>query len=146
MSGETTSPKVRLQADLPKELRDEVQALYKVAKAAAISGKYKHVKVYDYQLVLGDQTFLPSELEMLPFDLRPSTLAAPRSDTALVFFTKYAIFSNHHTSMFSIKGEAFKTMEQFLALRRAQLSGNQTQSKKLLKPLNRYKPNISCQP
>lgn len=125
ITGETDDQKVRIHADLPKQLRDDVQALYKVAKAAAISNKYSSVRVHDYQLEIDDQVFLPSELELLPFDLRPSTLAMPRSDSALAFFTKYAFFSNHHPSIFVIKGQRFQTMEQFLAVRPSTLSGQQ---------------------
>lgn len=114
---------MRIHADLPKQLRDDVQALYKVAKAATSSGKYQSALVKDYSLEIDGQTFLPSELEMLPVDIRPSTLAPPRSDSVLVFYSKYAVFSNHHPSVFSVKGQRFDSVEQFLAYRRAQLSG-----------------------
>lgn len=119
----TGGQKTRIHADLPKQLRDDVQALYKVAKAANSSDQYQSANVRDYQLELDGQVFLPSELEMLPMDIRPSTLAAPRSQTALAFYSKYTIFSNHHPSVFYVNGQKFHTMEQFLACRRAQLSG-----------------------
>lgn len=115
--------RVRIHADLPKQLRDDVQALYKVAKAASSTGRYQSASVRDYMLELDDQTFLPSELETLPFDIRPSTLAAPRSETVLAFYSKYAIFSNHHPSIFYVQGKKFHSMEEFLALRRAELAG-----------------------
>lgn len=121
--GQENVQKVRIHADLPKELRDGVQALYMVAKAASSSDKYQTARVRNYTLELDDQVFLPSELEMLPRDIRPSSLAAPRSNSALAFFSKHAIFSNHHPSFFRIGEQPFYSMEQFLALRRAQLSG-----------------------
>lgn len=126
MPAESGSQKVRIYADLPKQLRDDVQALYKVAKAANASDDYQTARVRDYKLELDDQVFLPSELEMLPFDIRPSTLAAPRSETVLAFYTKYAVFSNHHPSIFYVDNQKFHSMEQFLAFRRAQLSEQQT--------------------
>lgn len=120
---ESEERRVRIHADLPKKLRDDIQALYNVARAANASGKYQSASVQDYSLELDGRFFLPSELEMLPIDIRPSTLAAPRTDSVLVFFSKYAIFSNHHPSIFYIDGQKFHSMEQFLAVRRAQLSG-----------------------
>lgn len=120
--GENEEQKVRIHADLPKKLRDDIQALYKVARAANASDKYQFARVQDYSLEIDGQIFLPSELEMLPFDIRPSTLAAPRSDSALAFFSKHSIFSNHHPSVFFVDGQKFNSMEQFLAFRRAQLS------------------------
>lgn len=121
---EGDNPKVRIHADLPKKLRDGVQSLYMVAKAASSSGKYHSAKVRNYALELDGQVYLPSELEMLPPEIRPSSLAAPRSESALVFFSRHAILSNHHPSIFTIGDQQFHSMEQFLALRRAQLSGD----------------------
>lgn len=94
-----------------------------MAKAATSSNKYQSAVVRDYSLEIDCQVYLPSELEMLPFDIRPSTLAAPRSDSALAFYSKYAVFSNHHPSIFAVDGQRFNSVEQFLAFRRAQLSG-----------------------
>lgn len=124
ISGDNNDQKVRIHADLPKQLRDDVQALYMVAKAASSSDKYQMARVRNYTLEIDNQVFLPSELEMLPPDIRPSSLAAPRSDAAIAFFSRHAVFSNHHPSFFTIGDHQFQSMEQFLALRRAQLSGN----------------------
>lgn len=114
--------KVTIHADLPKQLRDDIQALYKVARAINSSGRDHFARVHDYRLEFNDQVFLPSELELLPLEFRPSTLAAPRSETALAFFSKYTILSNHHPSIFHVNGCKFHSMEQFLAYRRAQIS------------------------
>lgn len=114
--------RVTIHADLPKQLRDDIQALYKVAKAVNSSTNNHSARVHDYTLEFDDQVFLPSELEMLPLEFRPSTLAAPRSDSALAFFSKYTILSNHHPSIFCVDNCKFHSMEQFLAFRRAQIS------------------------
>lgn len=57
--------------------------------------------------------------------IRPSTLAAPKTDTHMVFFSRHAKFSNHYPAMFSIRGQKFGSMEHFLATRRAELSGRE---------------------
>lgn len=115
-----------IHADLPKQLRDDVQALYKVTKAINSSGNTHFARVHDYTLEFDDQVFLPSELELLPFEFRPSTLATSRSESVLAFFSKYTVLSNHHPSIFYVDDCKFHSMEQFLAFRRAQISKQPT--------------------
>lgn len=113
---------IRIQTDVPKRLRDDSQLLRRVAKAASVMPKYSSARVRDYKLTLNGEEYAPDELEKLPEPIRPSTLATPRSDSAVVFFSRHSIFSNHYQSPFKIKGVQFNNMEQFLAYRRAQLS------------------------
>lgn len=114
--------KIRVQADVPKRLRDESQLLHRVAKAAAKLPKYKSPKIKDYKLILHGKEYTPGQLEELPTPIRPSTLATPKSDTTLAFFSCHSVFSNHYQSPFTVKGANFHNMEQFLAYRKAQLA------------------------
>lgn len=66
---------VRIQADLPKVLREGMQTLYKVVNAASNIKGFESVKVHDYQLELNQQTYQITDLETLPLKIRPSTLA-----------------------------------------------------------------------
>lgn len=93
-----------------------------MANAAAKIDKFKSVKVRNYQLELDGEIFQITDLERVPKEIRPSTLASPRSDTHLAFFSRYAVFSNHFPSKFTIQGQSFTSMEHFLALKRAELS------------------------
>lgn len=113
---------IRVHADLPKRLRDDSQLLRRVARAASNLPKYRSAKVKDYKLCLNGEEYAPDELEKLPEPIRPSTLATPRSDSAVVFFSRHSVFSNHYQSHFRIKGIKFNNMEQYLAYRRAQIS------------------------
>lgn len=122
---ENEDKKIRIQADLPKVIREGIPTLYKVANAATKSKKYNKVKVQDYQLELNDKTYQIYELEQLPTQIRPSTLAEPKSDTHLAFFSRHSKLSNHYPTIFTIKGETFSSMEHFLATRRAQISGRE---------------------
>lgn len=117
--------KIRILADLPKPLREGIQALYKVANAASKMQEYQSARVKDYQLEMNDETYQFTELEELPFDIRPSTLAAPRSDTALAFYSRHSFFSNHFLSDMEIDGRVFSCMEHFLAFQKAVLSEKQ---------------------
>lgn len=118
--------KIRVLADLPKPLREGIQALYKVANAAAKMDKFRSAKVREYQLELNDETYQFSELESLPTEIRPSTLSTPRSESALAFFSKHSYFSNHFLSDMEIDGQIFSCMEQYLAFQRAILSEKQS--------------------
>lgn len=121
--GDTT---IRIHADLPKKLREHVPILYKIQKTASNIQDYKTAAVRNYQLVLHGKEYAPQKLELLPFPLRPSTISAPRSEDALAFFSRYTVLSNHFQADFKILGLRFHSVEQFLALRRAQLSGKQS--------------------
>lgn len=77
ITGENDSQKIRVLADVPKELREGVKLMYKVVRAATKAKVYGQARVQNYQLELNDKTYQFSELEKLPFPLRPSTLASP---------------------------------------------------------------------
>lgn len=118
------APRIRITADLPKELKEGIHLLYRVAEAASKLEQFQSAKVFNYQLELDGKIFLPSQLEELPEVIRPSTLASPRSETALAFFTKRSVLSNHFPSEFNIGDEKFYSVEQYLAVRRATFSNH----------------------
>lgn len=118
--------KVRIQADLPKRLREDVQLLYRVARAASKTQDYRAATVRNYALLLDDKEYQAQDLETLPLAIRPSTLAVTKSDTVLAFFSKHCKLSNHYPSSFTLEGKNFNNVEQFLAFKRAELSGDQS--------------------
>lgn len=114
---------VRVQADLPKKLRKDTQLLYKVMKAASAIPEFQSVRVRDYMIELNGRTYAPSNLEALPKPIRPSTIAMRESEDAIVFFTAHSFMSNHYPSSFNIQGHTFANIEQYLAFKKAPLSG-----------------------
>lgn len=66
--------RIRVQADLPKQLRDDVTMLYRVARAASVMDEYKTAKVRDYALSLNGELYSVKQLEQLPYAIRPSNL------------------------------------------------------------------------
>lgn len=133
ITGDAYVQKTRIQADLPKELREGIQQLYTVAKAAAKLPQFQSAKVVDYQLELDGIRYLPSQLESLPKEIRPSSLSSPRSESSLVFFTGQSILSNHHPSEFTLEGLKYFSMEQYLAVKRAKFSGQENLIQKALR-------------
>lgn len=117
--------KIKIQADLPKELREETSILYRISRAAAKLEKYKSATVRNYAIALHGRNYSPRELESLPTPLRPSTILNLRSEEAIVFFSKYSVLSNHHHSPFVLQEEEFQNMEQYLATKKARLSGRE---------------------
>lgn len=117
------APKTRIQADLPKKLREDVQVLCRVAQAASKHQEYQSAKVKNYALNMNGREYSPRELELLPYAIRPSTLATPQSETAIAFFSKYSKLSNHYPAEFVIRKKKYHSVEHFLAFRKAKLSG-----------------------
>lgn len=118
--------RVKIQADLPKFLREEMNILYRITRAAANIDKFKTAVVRNYALQLHGKEFSPINLEQLPFPIRPSTISNPRSEVAIAFFSKYSALSNHHPSPFIFNDQEFQNMEQYLAVQRAKLSGQES--------------------
>lgn len=114
--------KVKIQADLPKLLRDNAYILYRVVEAASSMDDFKTAMVKDFAVVLHGKHYTVDKLELLPPPIRPSSLAIRESDEALIFFSKFCFLSNHFPSKFTCDGNTFHNMEQYLAFRKAELS------------------------
>lgn len=112
----------RIQADLPKELRDDIYLMYRVVNAASTYEGLHTAEVKNYKVLLNGDEYTPKELEQLPEEIRPSTISTKYSDTTLVFFTKHTCLSNHFPSKFKINRQVFTSVEHFLAYNRAQIS------------------------
>lgn len=60
---------IYIQADMPKQLRADLQVLYRVAKAASSIQEYKSASVKDFKLHLNGEEYTAQELETLPLPL-----------------------------------------------------------------------------
>lgn len=116
-----------IQEDMPRELKEDLRILLRVAKRAEATQKdeYRDLRVRDFRIHLAGKSYHPSDLESLPTELRPSTLCTRRSDEAIIFFGRYSPLSNHHCSPFNLEGISYTSVEHFLAVKRATLAGNQ---------------------
>lgn len=76
-------------------------------------------------MILNGKEYTAEQLETLPYVLRPSSLAIKKTDTALVFFSKFCELSNHFPSVFTYQDRKFYNMEHYLAVRRAEMSQQQ---------------------
>lgn len=124
---------IRIQADLPKQLREDVTTLYRVQQAASKTADYQNATIRDYALILHDKKYTASQLETLPHPIRPSTLACKKSEHELVFFSKHSALSNHHPATFKIDDRTYNSMEHYLAFKRAEVANNDHLKEKALK-------------
>lgn len=127
---------IKIQADLPKQLRDEVNVLYRVLRAASSMEEYRTALIRDFTINLHDKQYNPRQLESLPLPLRPSSLACKKSDQALTFFSKYSILSNHHHSNFTLDDTTYHSVEQYLAFKRAQVLDHKPYMERALQAKN----------
>lgn len=65
-----------IQEDMPRALREDLSVLLKVAKHASSLQKeeYNSITVKDFRLHFKGRSYSPAELELLPYELRPSSL------------------------------------------------------------------------
>ena len=89
-----------LQEDLPKTARERANLLYRFRSAPEKSKMYKSVKIAGGKLVLDGTACRPEDLESLPQQISPSTLATNKDESTLVFFTRFSMFSNHRITPF----------------------------------------------
>lgn len=113
---------VRIQADLPRQLRADIQLLYRITRVASTIPEYRGTVVRNYALLFKGKEYTAQHLDKLPEPLRPTTIAVSKSDHAIAFFSKYSPLSNHHPSQFMVEDNTFQNMEQFLAYKRAIIS------------------------
>lgn len=116
---------VRIQEDLPKQLREDTRVLQRIAREAMKSPEvYKDVRVKDYNIFINGKKYGIGELRNLPTELHPESVYTPRSGDAVVFFTKHSPLSNHFQAPFNLNGKEFTCVEQYLALCKANMAQN----------------------
>lgn len=107
---------------MPDRLREDQSVLLRVLYHAKKSpDKFDSPKVLDFKFHLEGRAYRADELEDLPYDIRPSTLATPRIKGTIIFFTKFSPLSNHHFSRFWVGSIAFDSVEHYLAFSRAEI-------------------------
>lgn len=131
------SPKIWLQEDLPKPIKVAQRTLYQAfKKAKSMPDKFQSVQLKGTKLILDGKAYGQEDMKALPTALQPSSMATLHSDSVVVFFGRASPLSNHHIASFQLEGHRFNSMEQFLAWRRARLSGKKALINKALNSTN----------
>lgn len=104
--------KLRLQEDIPPELRWELKILLKILRQAKSKPElYPDARIKDYRIIINGTSYGAYDEEFLPHDLRLSAIATPQSDEAVAFFGRASPFSNHFPCEFRADGLTFNCME-----------------------------------
>lgn len=123
--------KIWLQEDLPKPIKVAQRSLYQAfKKAKSMPGTFGSVQLKGTKLIIDGKAYGETDMEALPPALHPSNMATLQSDRVVLFFGRASPLSNHHPSAFQLEGHHFSSMEQFLAWKRARVSGKKA-------PINR---------
>lgn len=111
-----------IKEDLPVQLRPVQAALNRVQQEAKrFPDRYRHVAIRDFKLHIDGKVYGMVELELLPEELRPSSISTPGNTSVIVFFGKDSRFSNHYPSSFIVADQSFSNIEQYLAYSRAKI-------------------------
>lgn len=116
--------KFKMFLDKPKEVKDREALAFRIVRAAQQTGRYRVARFHHSKVWLDDLAFPYESFNFLPIDLRPASLASPRNDDTVVFYSHYSPLSNHHPAPFMFDEERFAHMEQFLAYSRAKFADN----------------------
>lgn len=66
ITAEDGEQKIRIQQDLPKQLREVSQIMHRILRAATAYPKYKYARIQDYKIWLHSKDYGPTQLEKLP--------------------------------------------------------------------------------
>ena len=114
------SDKIWIKEDLPKEAKEMNNTLYRSLNAAKASEKYgNNVSVQNFKFYFNGLSYTTDELEDLPVELRPSTLAIRQNEAILIFFSKHTVLSNHFKCEFIVDGQKYTSIEQYITRSRA---------------------------
>lgn len=126
--------KLRIQEDLPPQLRWEMNFLLKIQRQAKSKPEtYPNVRIKDYKIILNGTSYGIEDEHLLPQDLRLSAIATPQSADAVAFFGRDSPFSNHFQCDFEAGGLSFNCVEQYLAYHKAKLANNRGIATKVMR-------------
>lgn len=131
---ENQENKLRLQEDLPPELRWELSILLKILRhAKSMPEAYPNARIKDYRIILNGTSYGVNDQDILPQDLQLAAIATPQSADAVAFFGRDSPFSNHFPCEFDFGGLSFNCMEQYLACQKAKLANNRALATKIMR-------------
>lgn len=114
----------RLREDVPKKLREWKQLLlFIVFNAKKMAGRFNQASVRDFVLYLDRVPYYPYDIRTIPDCLHVGVIYSPSNERAVVFFTRHSLYSNHFRAEFEVRGDKFGCVEQYLAVKKAEMAG-----------------------
>jgi ribA/ribD-fused uncharacterized protein len=136
--------KPHIREDFPQEVEEARNILLPIAKAATkikdpSTRKTVGVKLVTDKLYINNQKYDVHTLHTLPEKLQPQMIFTPTVDNMTAFFTRNSPLSNHYTSPFTLSGEKFNCMEQYMVVQKARVFEDQETVNKVMKETNPVK-------
>lgn len=76
-----------MQEDLPKAVKNSYRTFFRILRQAkSLGDRFASAHIRGQSLIVNEQAYEEKDLERLPYELRPSSLAMKQSDGALIFF------------------------------------------------------------
>lgn len=110
----TKSP-YRLIMDKPKATKEREALAFRIVQAAQQSPNFHSAKFQYGKIWVEGTSYNFDELDLLPEELSPANISAPRTAMVIVFFSRNSFLTNHYLSRFSFRGVNYVSIEQYLA-------------------------------
>lgn len=122
----------RLIMDKPKSTKERESMAFRIVHEAQRSNRYRSAKFQNGKIWIDGEMYEQDELDRLPDDLLPTSIASPRTAAAVVFFSRHSYLSNHNLCHFVYEGRMYTSIEQFLTRARALFAKNYWVAEKTL--------------
>jgi hypothetical protein len=117
---------VHVREDFPAEMEEERSKLFTIARAAQkvnVPGSQAppKIKLNNNKLYINDQKVTASSMHQLPENLQPRNIYTPMSSTIAAYYTDQSPLSNHFPANFTVDGEKYNCVEQFITVQKARI-------------------------
>ena len=113
-----------VREDFPAEIEQSRRVLLPILHAAKQIPQYSGATLRGILLFINGKSYGPEDLHKLPKALTPASVFTPMTEKQAAFFTDKSPLSNFHLSPFTVEGDNYNCMEQFLQVKKAQVFGD----------------------
>lgn len=118
--------RISMRQDFPLEIEQRRRKLFPILQAAKNNLMYKkNSYLTKDKLFVNGRSYTVDTLHQLPSDLLPCNIAMRHGENAVLFWGRDAPFSNFYACDFIIDGTRYKSMEEYLCVRKAEISGHE---------------------
>ena len=130
---------VYVREDFPTQIEDRRRILRPIFNKAKKTDQFKGKcrLVYD-KLILDGKTFSVNNLDKLPKNLQPRSMAERHCEDTVVFFTKGSPFSNFYAASFVKDQITYVNNEQYIQSKKAELFNDDETHMKIMQSTNPY--------
>ncbi len=125
-----------LSEDYPPEVESRRKVLwpyYRQCKSDQRDGKDVKVRMSLDRLIIDGRTYTADTVDKIPDKFHPVKISTKEvGESTIAFWGKDSYLSNHHPAVFSVQGQEFSSMEQYLMHAKAMLFRDDTSADKIL--------------